>query len=174
MDVGGGSRRPRTGEGALVTGGSLQARDQAFRLLATEACPDPADMDEVRAAMDAYDQGPEAAAGIRPSSDDDLMPSAAFSLGPSISSARAIRGIGLFRDDPLQRQLAGGEQDGITAGLEMVDVAQQRTALVWQRRARFSLFRSDSGSFRRSSPVANSMSNTKKTRSEAFSSDIAA
>jgi hypothetical protein len=86
------------------------------------------------AAMDTDDEGQKAAAGIGPGSDDDLVPSAAFCLGPTIGLARAVGGIGLFRNNSFQRQLAGGEQDSITAGLEVIDVAQQRTPVVRQSR----------------------------------------
>ena len=53
------------------------------------------------------------------------MPGTAFGFGPRIRSSGNITGGCLFRNDALQRQLARGQQDSITAGLEVIDVADK-------------------------------------------------
>ena len=128
------------------------------------------------AAIDAGHQRAEFAVGGLPAAEHDLVPGAAFGLGPALRAAGAIGRIELLGDDAFQRQLAGRFQHGIAAALEMLDIADQ--LLPCPCRASSSCFnrslRSRSGSARRSSPSANSRSNAKKIRSSVLPSDSAA
>ena len=124
MDVGGRTRGAGPCERALVGASAFSLGSRPMRLSAAEPGADPADMDEMVAAVDADHQGAELPAGIGPGADDQFVATAALGLGPGLAATRAVRGVGLLGDDPLQRQLAGREQDGFAARVEVLDVAQ--------------------------------------------------
>ena len=120
--------------------------------------------------MDAYQQRPEAAAVVVQPPMTTSCPARHLALVQVSASAGAIGRVGLLRDDPLERQLAGGEQDGIAAGLEMLDVAQSGPRRSARRQQRLQPFLAlGQRQRRRSSPSANSRSNAKNTRSSVFS-----
>ncbi len=118
----------------------------------------PADIGEMIAAVDADQQRAETPFRRRPAADDDLVPGPAFGFGPARGAPRAIRRVEPFRNDPLKRQLARRAQNGVAAGVEMLDEPDQRLiaaalrdSKIFRRRS----LRSASGRSRMSSPASN-------------------
>ena len=118
-------RRVLAAERALVGAAAFSAGMMRCDLVLPEAGADPADIGEMIAAMDADQQRAEFAVGGFPAADHDLVAGAAFGLGPALGAAGAIGRVELLGDDAFERQLAGRLQDGVAAGLEMLDIADQ-------------------------------------------------
>ena len=159
--------------GLLSGARRLQRRHDAADGVLPEAGADQADKGEMVAAMDARHQRAEFPVGGLPAADHDLMPGPALGLGPAFRAAGAIGRVELLGDDAFERQFAGRLQDGIAAGLEMLDIADQLVACPCAAsssclQARLALAQRQR---RRSSPPANSRSKAKKIRSSVLPSD---
>src|ERR1019366_1580542 len=103
MHVAGLAWRILAAERALVRGCGLQRRHDAPDRVLPEAGADDTDKGKVIAAIHARHQRAEFAVGGFPAADHDLMPGAAFGLGPVFGSTRTIGRAELLRDDTFQR-----------------------------------------------------------------------
>src|SRR5690606_2825415 len=90
------------GERRLRGRDRLQLRQQVLNLGGSVACPDPPDVDEVVAAIDADQERPELAVSGRIAADDDFMASSAFGFGPGIRASGDVWCIGALRNDPFE------------------------------------------------------------------------
>src|SRR5438445_8027351 len=113
MHIAGLARRLLATERTFVGSGFLQCRHDAPDRVLPKAGADDPDKGQMIAAMDAGHQRTEFAVGGLPAAKDDLMPGAAFGLGPALGPAGLIGPTELLRDDALQRQLAGRAQHGV-------------------------------------------------------------
>lgn len=104
----------------------LQPWQNFFDEFSAIAGADPADIDQMIAAVDADEKGAEFAVGFRVGANHHLMTCPAFGFGPFLCATGLIGRIVLFRNDAFERQLAGRPQYSITAGLEMLDETEPR------------------------------------------------
>ena len=115
-------RRVLSAEGARRGFERAQFRGEPARGLLSEAGTDASHVGETPAAIDARKQGPELSFADRPAADDHFMPRAALGLEPGVAAPGAVGRIEALRDHAFQRHAAGGLQDRLGAGLEMLDI----------------------------------------------------